>query len=1184
MSTIRDDDTWKIIEKFFSEGHILRHQLGAYSNFIHSSIPEVIEMFNRRVYEKVSSSGEKLRCVVEILDYTFTPPMRNDVPLTPVRCLHINCSYVAQLFITIRITHAAGEPKIHKNYHIGDIPIMVGSELCNLFPYRNNPDELYKLGEDPKKKGGYFVISSKSKDGTAHERVIVSQERAAPNCISPFAPKKPKKFTVYTESRCASHNGCKSTTCIVGFLKKRLNMYMLLPHFEDEIPLCIVFVAYGVKYEDIASYIFTKEELANNSLVADEKSLFEHSLEHSYEFQNQETCLKFIGERKKKKPVVADEATADAAAEIDAEEMAAVEAEVGITYATNLLKDYTFIHTAIDSEKPNDHPSVVTSKLIYLGRMVRSALKLYLGKIQAVDRDHMSNKRVMDVDVLLTQQFLFAFKKLYQDVEKKVNAALETGTGVDILGAMKSTTVTSAFSNALSNNVWARSTATGISQILETFNTCGALSNLRKITVPEVAAGSNSVEPRRLHASHYQVICPAESPEGSTVGLLKNLALLAQISFKNDIYALEKYIRSIEFTRDIDLDGPWISINNSICACFSTITVKEFAHLLRLRRRSGEISREISITANTLTNTVEILCDGGRLCYPALVVNDGVLAIDETTLKNIGNFTWSDLFNKGYIEIIDKNEESDCLIAEFPSDLIKAQAERNRVPKLRMHTHCLLHPSAMYGIGGSIIPFPDHNQSPRNCYQASMGKQAIGIPALNYHNVIGKFHTLGYLQKPLCLSRAGDLLGFNEEPAGQNAVLLIKSDRFNEEDSIELSKSAVELGFGMSFMHKDYHTEARDGEMFRKPTTIPNAHTYRNIGLGGFIKVGSKVEKNDVLICKVSITPDKKEIIDTIVYDHLFPAMIDAVDEGQTEAGYNFIRVKTIQQRFPMVGDKFAARHGQKGTVGMIIPREDLPQCAKTGISPDVILNSLAFPSRMTIAMMIEAVTGTAVSCGSIFHDYTTHDLSKALSSNPDAIAASSPDDGADEFARMFQSSRSCVDATPFRQFDISVVRKELKRLGMSDFCDTLMIDGTTGEPYKGLMFQGLVYYQRLKHMVVDKVHARAKGSKTALTRQPKEGRGQNGGLRIGCQERDTMNGNGCPYLIKDRMLENSDIYTTYVCKICGLQALYNPKIQLKECRACASKQIAKIVVPYATMLVHMEFGGMQAFNRLLTD
>lgn len=1163
MSEIHDDETWLLIKKFFEEGHLLRHQTGSYSNFINHSVPEIINMFKHKVYEHISSSGETLKCTVEILDYTFTQPMRNEVPLTPTRCLHINCSYVTQLFITIKISHVTGEPKIYKNYHIGDIPIMVGSELCNLYPHRNNETELYKLGEDPTDKGGYFVIGSKSKNGISHKRVIVSQERAAPNCISAFIPKKnSKKFKIYTEVRCASHNGCTSTTCIVGFIKNQPMIYTLLPYFDIEIPICILFVAYGVKYEDIASYIFTKEELSTDGICDDEKMLFEHSLEHSFEYQSQEECLKFIGERKRKK--VAVETEQEEEQEEDQED---VDREIGINYATNLLRDYLFIHTPIDPEKPNDHPTVVTGKLIFLGRMVRNAIKLFLNKIQPLDRDHMNNKRVMDVDVLMSQQFLFAFKKLYQDVEKKIHAALESGTGVDILGAMKSSTITNAFSNAFTNNIWARNTASGVSQILETFNSCGTISNLRKVTVPEVASSSNSVEPRRLHSSHYQIICPAETPEGKTIGLLKNLAMLAQVSFKNDIYSIYKYIHSIDNVRDVDINGPWISINNSICACFSNMSVIEFADLLRKRRRNGDISREVSITANTLTHTVEVLCDGGRMCYPALVVNDGKLAFDMEALKNIKNTTWSDLFNKGYVDIIDKNEESECLIADFPSELIAAQASGKC-----KYTHCLLHPSAMYGIGGSVIPFPDHNQSPRNCYQSLMGKQAIGIPCLNYHNMTGKFQTLGYLQKPLCLSRFGDLIGFNEQPAGQNAVLLIKSDCFNEEDSIELSKSAVDLGFGMTFYHKDFYTEARDGEIFRRPSVIPNAHTYRNIGPRGFVKIGSTVEKNDVLICKVNVTPDKKEIIETVIYEHIFPAKIEDVIEDQTEAGYNFVRVKSVQTRFPMIGDKFAARHGQKGTVGMIIPREDLPQDVKTGISPDVIINSLALPSRMTIAMMIEGITGMVVSHGSIFHDYTTRDLSGALAHE------------GSEFSRMFQESNSCADATPFRHFDIGVIRRELKRMGLSDFCDTLMIDGTTGKPYKGLMFQGPVYYQRLKHMVCDKVHARAKGAKTALTRQPKEGRSQNGGLKFGTQEKDAVNSNGCPNVINERMLLNSDIYTMYVCKICGLQALYNPKINIKECRACTSKQVSKINIPYATRLVEMEFSGMNIHHRLLTN
>lgn len=1203
MSEIFDDETWHAVKACIEENGLLRHQKCAFDCFVDSSIPSIIEMFKKRDYVHIKEDGSTSRYIVEIIDSMITSPK-----VTPNTCLHINCSYNAQLYITVKITPPAGAPKIHQNHHIGDIPIMVMSKLCNLYEHRNDHMKLYQLGEDPMDAGGYFIIGSKSKDGSAHKRVIVPQERAAPNMIFNFINKKPtlsktagnKKFEKYSEARCTSHNGTTTTTCTVGFFKNQNNLNVFLPYFDTEIPLGVLFTAYGVKLEDIAKYVFPPGFECDD----EEKAVLEYSLEISYEYQNQEACLKYIGARKKQR-VVSSDVSPDDEDEIqepldeeEEEEAALLQDEAEVSYARKLLSDYLFIHTAI-SQTPEE---VVEGKLLFLGKMARTAIKLHLGKIKPTDRDHMNNKRVMDVNILLSQQLLSAFKRLYVDVEKKAINALKTGTGVDILSSLKSSIITNSLNGALSNNLWARGTANGVSQILESFNACGTLANLRKLTVPEVAANTKSVDPRDLHGSHYQVICPVESPEGDKVGLLKNLAMLAQISFSYDIYALYKLIKnfpdhvSVSFNTKRDINSSLVTINNSIIGYVENGA--EFTKYFRNLRRSGEISREISIYNNNNDRTVEILCDCGRMCYPALIVNDGVLAMNLETVKQLSEkkLTWTDLCSTGIVEIIDKNEENECLIANYPSDLIKAQASREDEEvnlSSRVHTHCILHPSAMYGIGGSIVPFPDHNQSPRNCYQASMGKQAIGIPQLNYKSILyGKFHSLEYPQTPLTLSRFGALAGFNELPAGQNAVVCIKCNSYNEEDSIEMSKSAIERGFMVSYLHNTYYTEARDSEVFRIPSatsTSANAHAFRHLDSNGIVKIGSKVEKNDVLICKVITGLDKKEVVHTITYSHMYPAMIDNIMKGETEKGYPFVRVMTIQRREPKVGDKFAARHGQKGTIGMIWNQEDLPQ-DKYGVSPDIIINSLALPSRMTIAMMIEAITGIAVCSDSLFHSTSPQDLAKALYGEKVDMKTSSSCETDPEFKEMFMSARTksnngpIIDATPFRYFDLGVIRRELKRCGIQDLCDEQMIDGITGKPYTALVFRGLIYYQRLKHMACDKIHARARGAKTTLTRQPKEGRGQNGGLRIGWQERDAGNAAGCTHFVKDRMLDNSDAYTTYVCKACGLIAIYNPKTKNKECRTCCSKEISKVVIPYGTHLVFMEFGGMNAFPRLLTE
>ena len=305
---------------------------------------------------------------------------------------------------------------------------------------------------------------------------------------------------------------------------------------------------------------------------------------------------------------------------------------------------------------------------------------------------------------------------------------------------------------------------------------------------------------------------------------------------------------------------------------------------------------------------------------------------------------------------------------------------------------------------------------------------------------------------------------------------------------------------------------------------------------------------------------------------------------GLNGEGYEYVRVVVAQSRPPECGDKFAARHGQKGTIGMTYRSYDLP-FTQTGITPHIIVNPLAIPSRMTIGMLIEMLQGRKV-------------ISSAIKNIPVKKVFCFDNKEWKNPKEKFEEGTSSVtyskfkrdgDATPFnKDFSLWKIVEELKRIGVNGFSEEKMINGQTGEMMKSLIYFGPVYYQRLKHMVIDKVHARSRGGHTRMTRQPFEGRRRMGGLRIGTMEKDNLQAHGACWMTKDRLMEQSDETKVWFCQICGLMAIVtppDPKRRIpsrKECRLCETNKVMLVRMPYATKLFIQELAGMNIIIRVL--
>ena len=478
----------------------------------------------------------------------------------------------------------------------------------------------------------------------------------------------------------------------------------------------------------------------------------------------------------------------------------------------------------------------------------------------------------------------------------------------------------------------------------------------------------------------------------------------------------------------------------------------------------------------------------------------------------------------------------------------------------KRNTHCEIHPYLILGAIASTIPFPDHNQSPRNTYQSAMGKQAIGICATNFSTRMDTIsHILYYPQKPLVVTKSMKYLNTSNMPSGINATIAIATyTGYNQEDSVLMNKSAVDRGLFLSGHLKTYKEEEKknqnsgDEEKF----CIPNKNNtfnyklanYDKLNPSGIVKENIHVQPGDVIIGKT--IPHKKKLKDnsykdnSIVLKNNEGGSVYKVYEGRNGDGYKFCKVQIKNERYAEIGDKFSSRHGQKGTVGMLYRQEDMP-FTKDGIVPDIIVNPHAIPSRMTIGQLIECILGKS---GTLL--------------------------GMEG------------DSTPFTDLDPKKISDILSNYcGFEEYGNEVLYNGLTGEQLIVNIFIGPTFYQRLKHMVIDKYHSRSTGPVVLLTRQPAEGRTRDGGLRFGEMERDCIISHGASAFLKERLLDVSDNYKVFVCKSCNMIGSVNEKKNIYKCDHCSNTtKFSEIRLPYACKLLLQELISMSIVPRLITD
>jgi len=1082
---------WTIIESYFRDQHLnrlVRHQLESYNNFVDYQIMKTIEMFNpvhiksENDYD-VKSGKYYLEIFITFENFHIYRPqiyenngaiklmfpqearLRNFIYSSSMT-LDVNVKYVirnGENLDNVNIQH-----KVLPNIPIGKLPIMLKSNICVLNQYKYIDSK--KTGECQYDAGGYFIINGS-------EKTVLGQERAAENRVYLFnINKNEPKYSWTAEIKSVPDFKCISPKQINMYISSKNNGFgnpitIQIPRIKQPLPLFAVFRALGVQTDkEICEYILLNINDPVNSLLLDN---LQASIIESNKYMTYDESFKLIVNNVSFTPINMDKETGS-------------------------RKKYQFAQEVLNNDL-FPHCQTIQQKIYFLGYMANKLLRAHFDLIKGDDRDSYLNKRIDLTGSSLNNLLRNYFNKVVKDMEKSIIKEINTGSWrskedymsivneSNIYKFIKSSTLEQGFRRALSTGDFGikntNSNKVGVGQVLNRLTYVASLSHLRRISTPTDKSGK-LVPPRKLHNTTWGFLCPAETPEGASVGVVKNLSYMSHVTIFSDSKPLYEYIEpniiKIDGLKPKDIyDNVKVFINGSIVGI--TDKPNDLYNMLKSMKYKGIINIYTAIVFDYNLQEIRVCNDSGRITRPVLRVKNGNLLLTSQIINDLksGKLNWDDLLTscnleESVIEYIDPEEQSFSMIATKPKDLL------NKSDTIYKFTHCEIHPSTIFGIVASCIPFPDHNQSPRNTYQSAQQKQAMGMYATNFTERMDKTaYVMTNPTRPLVETRIMNMIRINEIPSGCNInVAIMTHTGYNQEDSVLINKGSIDRGL---FQITIYHTDKDEDNQNNNGDEIirckPDPSKTKGMKYGNYNKLNSKglmpentlIENGDVIIAKVvPIKENKMDHTKIIKYEDqsktyktVEESYIDKNYVDKNGDGYNFAKVRIRALRKPVIGDKFSSRHGQKGTVGNIIPEEDMP-FTRNGIRPDIIINPHAIPSRMTIGQLKETLLGKVLVELGLFGD-----------------------------------------GTSFGGLDVSYISEKLLELGYEAHGNELLYNGLTGEQIECSVFMGPVFYQRLKHMVNDKQHSRSIGPMMNLTRQPAEGRSRLGGLRFGEMERD---------------------------------------------------------------------------------
>jgi DNA-directed RNA polymerase II subunit RPB2 len=1002
------------------------------------------------------------------------------------------------------------------------IPILLHSQYCLL---HGKPEAfLEEVGECIYDYGGYFIVEGS-------EKVLVTRQEQAFNTLyisNQLKDPKIKQFASIT-SLSPSTRMVKYTAFTVDRLTNRIRIN--LPMVRLPIPVFVAFRAMGIQSDkDILRLIFPDMYSAEAKILS---PLLLASIQEALPFTDTPSAINFIKSMTK---------------------------GFSIEHVLDILQNQLFVHI---EDKPG-------ARAAFLGDCVRSILRVNAGLDQPTNRDDIRNQRCLTSGFALQMLFQGIYtrwlKAVGLNIDKEYNYKSNIYANENFKNIFLPANIPHLFAPDLMNESIMRAfkgkwgsgigeEKQGVLQALSRLSYHDFLSHCRRVVL-DFDTGMKLPGPRRLNPSQYGYFCTSETPTGASIGITKNLSILTKISTATDpgslqtwLYTKGTVISCIEVNDDTRSASIPVFLNGGILGY--TQRPEKLRDILKLLKWTGCLPSYCSIGFSIEKRRIFIYLDEGRPLRPLIHVEKGgripakldtfldegaswrklvMGTLPETQGRDIYSTGFVDpLASKanptleeyeayltphiGVIEYVDPYEHNETYIANFPTYMNEQTS------------HLEIHPSTILGLMTNMIPFANHNQSPRNQLSCSQSKQGLSIYSTKYPSRYdNQAHVLCYGEAPLTRTLYYDYVADGNIGYGHNLILAIGSfTGYNQDDGIVMNKDALDRGMFRSMAFRSYEAFEEDDEETGSKTRIANPKDipgwtdvkpgldYKKLDEKGIIRVGEYVDENTVIVSRYILSRGGSYNDLSVTPQVWTRGRVDKVVVTVNNNGLRLIKIRVVHDRIPELGDKFSNRHGQKGTIGMKVNGVDMPRTAE-GIVPDMIMNPHAIPSRMTIAQLLETIFGKAASYW-----------------------------GAIANATSFMN-----DGDPSE-----IIGKLLQELGMEKYGNEILYDGTTGVQIPSAIFIGQCYTMRLKHMTEDKWNARAEGRREQRTHQPTGGRGNEGGLRIGEMERDAIAGHGVSLFLRESMMKRGDGTNFIVCNGCGTIPIYNEKESFYVCPLC---------------------------------
>jgi DNA-directed RNA polymerase II subunit RPB2 len=1164
----------KLLDLYFNQPNVLyEHLFSSYHQFISEIIPYFLIQENNYFYENVDKQFIYLhgfKCSnIRIKPSTFENDNEIKFP-SDARKNHLNyfATVVADVQQFVEKIDTMSDDKnikyigiLEKDVSIANVPVMLKSKFCSTSIKQNLNGE---CRIDP---GGYFIVNGA-------EKVVMSIEKMADNKIFIFTKKDSSydKGLIYI-SQINSRKNDWSDNLQILTIKNRKDGVLIVSTSSQlvDIPLFILMRALGIESDKEIISRITYDLSDTRMLNIIRPSCMLSVDEEGTQIRTREEAINYLIEKLKRNKRISQ----------TDEEMAKDQKKMLLN---KILRQDLLPHLEEDIPK----------KIMFLGLMANKLINVMLGIIEVDDRDALHNKRVETPGVLLSQLFRQNWKKMLNEIGKlfkKKNQSDESP--INVISQIKPSTIEQGLKTALATGVWGvNKTKKGVAQALPRLSWVQSIGYLRRVMAPSMDESTAKViSIRHVNNNQPYLLCCVETPQGAKIGIVKSLAMMSSITCQNSsqIDVIKNIIKTLDYIKHPYDINPlemnlWVKIllNGNWAGVIKMSKSIEFYNLLKQKRSETVIDKTTTIIFDHVNKEIKCYFDGGRLYRPLLKVNNNELTITPEIITEINKqfnqvdktkswkyllstypdlIEYEDIESLNYLlvaENIEKLQESN----EAMTRVVKHEDNINRYGDYRWinYTHCEFHAWVMMGTVVSNIPFSNHNYTTRNILHYSQAKQAIGTYLTSYKDRMDISQILYHPQIPIVTTQAMKYNGCLDLPYGENAIVAVCSyNGYNQEDSIIFNETSIQRGVFNADTLKKVSSEilknpsTSQDDLFTKPdrnvVTGMKQGNYDKLNDKGYAPEETIIENNDAIIGKISpIQPtgnnNKVYKDSSSIFKANMTGVVDRVHTGVYNSdGYEMYNLRIRMERTLMVGDKMTTRHGQKGTVGITYPYKDMP-FTESGIVPDLILNPHGFPSRMSLGDFIECIA-----------------------------------------SKVGSETGRFIDGTPFNNYDVSQFPEALKKLGYSPHGTEVMYCGLTGRKMDVEIFIGPMYNVRLKHMVLDKIHSRARGPKQALTRQPLEGRSQDGGLKIGEMEKDAIAAHGMAQFLKERLMETSDITKVHVCDICGLFASKVIDREYYTCKGCHnSTKISAVVIPYACKLLFQELTSVNILPRIRTE